>query len=275
MKQPRWFMTSLCSLLCALLLATESGATTTDPITTINIDTPIHFLAADGSDMLVQPGTYQLEVAEGWLRLIPGERRDAVLLEAHQYQHEEILDTPKSLIEEKEEEEHRLILLLPGGKGLEAIGSVSGVQSRAVKRRPSSRTRSQQQQASRIPTQSKNNTVSKKSKPISKSPVQPNDPLAQRVQTLEQQVSSLRTLVNTLQSQLNRMTSAFQVDNAGNVTISQSGKLTIHASTVEISAGSITTQAGMSKFNGVVQADTVVTNSVVSSSYTPGAGNIW
>ena len=31
----------------------------------------------------------------------------------------------------------------------------------------------------------------------------------------------------------------------------------------------------MSKFSGVVKADTVITNSVVGDSYTPGAGNIW
>ena len=31
----------------------------------------------------------------------------------------------------------------------------------------------------------------------------------------------------------------------------------------------------MSTFSGVVKADTVITNSVISTSYTPGAGNIW
>jgi hypothetical protein len=51
--------------------------------------------------------------------------------------------------------------------------------------------------------------------------------------------------------------------------------VTINASTVEVSAGMVTVNAGMSKFSGVVQADTVITNAVVSSSYTPGAGNIW
>jgi uncharacterized protein involved in type VI secretion and phage assembly len=59
------------------------------------------------------------------------------------------------------------------------------------------------------------------------------------------------------------------------VTVTASAKLTVQASTVEISAGMVTVNAGMSKFSGVVQADTVITNSVVSSSYTPGAGNIW
>ena len=59
------------------------------------------------------------------------------------------------------------------------------------------------------------------------------------------------------------------------ITVTASAKVTISASTVEISAGMVTVNAGMSRFSGVVQADTVITNSVVSASYTPGAGNIW
>lgn len=59
------------------------------------------------------------------------------------------------------------------------------------------------------------------------------------------------------------------------VTIDAAAKVTVNASTIEMSAGMLTVNAGMSKFSGVVQADTVITNSVVSSSYTPGAGNIW
>jgi uncharacterized protein involved in type VI secretion and phage assembly len=59
------------------------------------------------------------------------------------------------------------------------------------------------------------------------------------------------------------------------ITVNASAKVTINASTVEISAGMVTVNAGMSKFSGVVQADTVITNSVISASYTPGAGNIW
>ena len=37
----------------------------------------------------------------------------------------------------------------------------------------------------------------------------------------------------------------------------------------------VTVDAGMSKFSGVVQADTVIANTVISAAYTPGAGNIW
>jgi uncharacterized protein involved in type VI secretion and phage assembly len=59
------------------------------------------------------------------------------------------------------------------------------------------------------------------------------------------------------------------------ITVNASAKVTINASTIEISAGMLTVNAGMSKFSGVVQADTVMATTVVGTSYTPGAGNIW
>ncbi|KAA3655486.1 MAG: type IV secretion protein Rhs [Calditrichaeota bacterium] len=59
------------------------------------------------------------------------------------------------------------------------------------------------------------------------------------------------------------------------ITINASAKVTINASQVEVSAGMVNVNAGLSKFSGVVQADTVISNSVISASYTPGAGNIW
>jgi len=73
------------------------------------------------------------------------------------------------------------------------------------------------------------------------------------------------------------------VDNSGNslkleptgITVTAAAKVTVNASQVAISAGLVTVDAGMSRFSGVVQADTVISNSVISASYTPGAGNMW
>jgi uncharacterized protein involved in type VI secretion and phage assembly len=59
------------------------------------------------------------------------------------------------------------------------------------------------------------------------------------------------------------------------ITITAAAKVTINASLVEVSASMVTVNAGMSKFSGVVQADTVICNTIVSATYTPGAGNIW
>ncbi len=49
----------------------------------------------------------------------------------------------------------------------------------------------------------------------------------------------------------------------------------MQAATVKVSAGMVTVDAGMSKFSGVVQADTLIATTVIASTYTPGAGNIW
>ena len=55
----------------------------------------------------------------------------------------------------------------------------------------------------------------------------------------------------------------------------QSAKVKVNASQVEVSAGMVKVDAAMSKFSGIVQCDTLISNAVISSSYTPGAGNIW
>ena len=68
--------------------------------------------------------------------------------------------------------------------------------------------------------------------------------------------------------------SRIHIDATG-ITIQSAAKLHIDATTVELNAGMLAVNAGMSKFSGVVQCDTLVTNSVVATSYTPGAGNIW
>jgi uncharacterized protein involved in type VI secretion and phage assembly len=67
---------------------------------------------------------------------------------------------------------------------------------------------------------------------------------------------------------------SIKLETAG-ITITASAKVTINASQVAVSAGMVTVDAGMSKFSGVVQCDTLISNSVISASYTPGAGNIW
>jgi len=59
------------------------------------------------------------------------------------------------------------------------------------------------------------------------------------------------------------------------VTVNTAMNVKVQATQVEISAAMVTVNAGMSRFSGVVQADSIITNSIISASYTPGAGNIW
>ena len=56
----------------------------TSSFSTIAFDQPIHFLGVDGSDVVIQPGTYLVEAAEAWLKLLPEGlgRTEVVLIEA-------------------------------------------------------------------------------------------------------------------------------------------------------------------------------------------------
>ena len=62
---------------------------------------------------------------------------------------------------------------------------------------------------------------------------------------------------------------------AQGITVTAAAKVTVNAGTAEVNVGMLTVNAGMSQFSGVVQCATLITNSVVSSMYTPGIGNVW
>jgi hypothetical protein len=62
---------------------------------------------------------------------------------------------------------------------------------------------------------------------------------------------------------------------AQGITVTAAAKVTVNASTAEVNAGLLTVNAGMSTFSGVVQCSTLIANSVVGTTYTPGVGNLW
>lgn len=65
-----------------------------------------------------------------------------------------------------------------------------------------------------------------------------------------------------------------KLDSAG-VSVKSSGVVSIEGATIELKAGMVSVQSGFSDFSGVVNCNLLLTTSVVSASYTPGAGNIW
>lgn len=64
------------------------------------------------------------------------------------------------------------------------------------------------------------------------------------------------------------------IDTKG-VTIQTQATVKVAASTVEVQSGMVNVNAGMSKFSGIVQCDTLIANTVLATTYTPGAGNVW
>lgn len=102
--------------------------------------------------------------------------------------------------------------------------------------------------------------------------------LKAQVQTLQQQVVALQNNLAAATGQqgnrLNKLESVLAVDASGNVTLSSSGKVKLQASVIEGSASSVTVNAEVAGFHGMLKADTVISNQMISASYTPGAGNI-
>ena len=130
----RTIYTLLICLMIFGLVFSKSHAATSDPLTTVELETPVHFLAPDGSDLRVESGSYTIEPAEEWIRLISGARHDAVLIEATKGTHELELEQPMGLSVPGETEEeadlHHITLLLPDGHSLDASGSYSGIRHR-------------------------------------------------------------------------------------------------------------------------------------------------
>jgi uncharacterized protein involved in type VI secretion and phage assembly len=58
------------------------------------------------------------------------------------------------------------------------------------------------------------------------------------------------------------------------VTVTSSTTVTVDASAVAVSAGMVSVNAGIAQFSGVVRCDTLIANSVISASYSPGVGNV-
>lgn len=70
--------------------------------------------------------------------------------------------------------------------------------------------------------------------------------------------------------------------NGNSVTLDQQGisveaaaKVKVQAAQVEVTAGMVKVDSALADFSGIVKCSVLQTNSVISTSYTPGAGNIW
>ena len=59
------------------------------------------------------------------------------------------------------------------------------------------------------------------------------------------------------------------------IEINGAAEVRVTTSTIKVTAGSLNVDAGMSEFSGVAKASTLIADSVIAASYSPGAGNIW
>ena len=62
---------------------------------------------------------------------------------------------------------------------------------------------------------------------------------------------------------------------SGGVSVQATAQVSVQASQVEVKAGQVTVNAAVSNFSGMVRCDVLQATTVIASTYTPGAGNIW
>lgn len=65
------------------------------------------------------------------------------------------------------------------------------------------------------------------------------------------------------------------VMDASSISITASAQVKVEAPQVKVSAGMVTVDSALAKFSGIVKCEVLQTTAVISTSYTPGAGNIW
>lgn len=123
----------LFSLMTVALMSFFSIASeTTFADTTIMLGQAAHFTSADGSDVVVQPGTYELEGTDTEIRLIPNGDGAPILLSAQQTPFPEEVDAPIAMSIPLEKEGVYIAWLQPGEKGVEAMGSYSSIRKRGI-----------------------------------------------------------------------------------------------------------------------------------------------
>lgn len=108
------------------------------PVLEIGLDRDVHFLTPQGEDTVVPSGAYTIEAVEGGLIFTPSDEANgkAVIIQAEATTHETSIESSQPVSMPVEENQHVVILLLPDGKAIQAVGSYSGVRPRGFQFKP-------------------------------------------------------------------------------------------------------------------------------------------
>jgi hypothetical protein len=98
-------------------------------------DKPLYFIATDGSDVLVQPGLYEVSLGKGNTIVLSPEDGDPMTIQAESTSHDEQLSDVTLLAEQTTQDDAHLLVLTPDGSALDALGTYSGTRQRGTRPR--------------------------------------------------------------------------------------------------------------------------------------------
>ena len=133
--QPIVATVASCLLLGACAYQQES-ASTSPPSTDvreavlIDLDKPLHFMRTDGADTIAPVALYRVEATQdAQLRLL-SDGQAPILIAADHTTHDLDLSIPFALTFAQQEDRPHVLLLMPDGQALDAVGSLSGIRPR-------------------------------------------------------------------------------------------------------------------------------------------------
>ena len=104
---------------------------------TVLLERPVHFTTPQAIDIIAQAGTYRVEAgAPSQMTLVALKHSTALVVDALSITHETDIAEPIALYVRDDEQFPHVVLLLPGGQGLEAVGSYDGSRARGLRLLP-------------------------------------------------------------------------------------------------------------------------------------------
>jgi hypothetical protein len=96
----------------------------------ILLDRAVHFTALEGEPLVVPAGTYEVKAGGAVALQLTSEGGDALVIQALTMHHQDKFAESVALSIPAGEDTHHVVLLLPDGQGLDAVGSYSAVRPR-------------------------------------------------------------------------------------------------------------------------------------------------
>lgn len=118
-------------VMCMGIACTHAWGFSISP-TAITISHPVHFFSPDGTDIIINPGSYEVEAASNTLRLQSPDTKEPIHILAGPAPFPENVESPVAMAIPIPDEGIYLALAVPKEPGLEAMGSFSGIHTRGA-----------------------------------------------------------------------------------------------------------------------------------------------